>query len=143
MCKSLAIRENTLQFSIKKSAPDATVAADSTTPQNRAPFSAPDPGWEDCPFHPGLRKGGAGGRAQGSRLLSWHLALRMCRRMSAEWLPHIALFKWLLVRQAKALDKVRQKTGVHCITFSMEVMRANSDLRARPEGGKTRGELWP
>lgn len=142
MRKSLAIRENTQQFSIKKSAPDATVAADSTTPQNGAPFSAPNPGWEDCPFHPGLRKVA---REEGRKAqdFSWHLALRMCRRMSAEWLPHIASFKWLLVCQAKALDKVRQETGVHCITFSMEVMRTNSDLRARPEGGKTRGELWP
>lgn len=50
MCKSVVIRENILQFSIRKLATDGKVAVDFTTPQNMAAFSASDLGSVDCPL---------------------------------------------------------------------------------------------
>lgn len=49
-CKSVGIKENILQFSIRKFPKDGKVAVDFTTPQNMAPFSALDLGWVDCPL---------------------------------------------------------------------------------------------
>lgn len=50
MCKSVVIRENILQFGVRKLAKDGKVAVDFTAPQNMAPFSAPNLGSVDCPL---------------------------------------------------------------------------------------------